>query len=105
MAMLPLANLTFFPWGTWMANVLGCLLIGLLSRGAELWRQRLSIGFVGAFTTFSTFSVEAVQLLQAGRTELWLVYSFSSVAAGWLLLILARSLQNRVPYDKEGRCK
>lgn len=60
-----------FPWATLGINVLGCLLLGLVlgagpARVPEAWRLGLGTGFCGGFTTFSTFGVEAVQLLEAG---------------------------------------
>ncbi|NIP78420.1 MAG: fluoride efflux transporter CrcB [Gemmatimonadetes bacterium] len=62
----------FFPWGTLAVNVLGSFLLGLTFRYLEAtalpaeWRQAATIGFLGAFTTFSTFSYEAVALVQDG---------------------------------------
>jgi CrcB protein len=62
----------FFPWGTLVVNVLGSFLLGFLFRYLEAfavppeWRQAMTIGFLGAFTTFSTFSYEAVALVQDG---------------------------------------
>ncbi len=62
----------FFPWGTLAVNVLGSFLLGLTFRYLEAtalpaeWRQGATIGFLGAFTTFSTFSYEAVALVQDG---------------------------------------
>jgi len=63
-----------FPYGTLCVNVLGSLLMGVLyvlliermSVGPE-WRGFLTIGLLGAFTTFSAFSMETVNLLSAGE--------------------------------------
>lgn len=63
-----------FPIGTFSVNILGSLLLGItyvllverLNLAAE-WRLALITGLLGAFTTFSTFSLEAVQLLSQGR--------------------------------------
>lgn len=64
----------WLPWGTLTANLAGGWLIGLLvalfqaQPGLDpVWRLALITGFLGALTTFSTFSIETVQLLQAGR--------------------------------------
>lgn len=100
--LLPMAASTYFPWGTWSANLVGCFLIGYVSGGTGLWRVRLTTGFVGAFTTFSTFSVEAIELIHAGRTGLWLTYSISSVVGGWLMLIIGQSLRGRFVDDLGG---
>ncbi len=61
------------PWGTLAVNVVGSFLLGLLvalSLGSEVvpraWRLPLTTGFMGAFTTYSTFSVETVRLLEQG---------------------------------------
>ena len=79
-----------FPWGTLTANVLGCLLIGLLlgwfeRRGAGLGQLLLVTGFCGGFTTFSTFSNETVQFLRQGATGVALCYAGVSIGAGLLL--------------------
>lgn len=63
-----------FPWGTLVVNVLGSLAAGFLyiwliersSLGPE-WRALLLIGLLGAFTTFSTFSVETLNLVEQGE--------------------------------------
>ena len=63
-----------FPFGTLLVNVTGSFLLGFLYAMIEqgqmeiiLWRTTLGIGFLGAFTTFSTFSVDTIVLLQQGE--------------------------------------
>ena len=65
------------PWGTWAANVIGGYLIGLcvgifqnMPQLAPEWRLLCVTGFLGALTTFSTFSAEGVGMLQQGRLAL-----------------------------------
>ena len=78
----------YFPWGTFVVNVAGCLVFGFV---AGLTDERLTIdqttrafllvGALGAFTTFSTFSFETVELLRSGETTAALMN-----AGGQLLL-------------------
>lgn len=83
-----------FPAGTLVVNVLGCLALGALmaaAEGTELSpRVRLALGpgVLGAFTTFSTFSVETLALLREGRAGAALL----SVGANLLLGLLAAAL-------------
>jgi CrcB protein len=92
-----------FPWGTFCVNVSGCLVMGiattLLTERLVVnphWRFLIPIGFVGAYTTFSTFELE---LFRANTEGAWLIggaYLVGSVLAGyialWLGVILARIL-------------
>tara|TARA_B110000977_G_C10857717_1_gene408461 strand:- start:36 stop:437 length:402 start_codon:yes stop_codon:yes gene_type:complete len=81
-ALMPSAALV----GTLIANAVGAFLIGVLfvvitEKGliAESWRPLLVVGFLGALTTFSTFSLEAVGLLQQGEWLTAMVYVLGSV--------------------------
>ena len=84
-----------FPWATITVNLLGCLLIGLLwgllSRNATestSWGLFLTVGLCGGFTTFSTFSKEALTMLQAGQMGGFATYVVVSVLAGIALAAL-----------------
>jgi len=79
---------TSMPYGTLAVNVLGAFFIGLLmefslrsSLVSEELRVGLTIGFLGGFTTFSTFSYETFRLLEGGQFLQALANVFSSVAA------------------------
>jgi CrcB protein len=74
-----------FPWGTLAVNVTGCLAIGLLMgalQGREGWRLLLVTGFLGAYTTFSAFGGETVDLLRRDEWGRAGLYVLGSVAAG-----------------------
>lgn len=77
-----------FPWGTFVINVLGSLLIGLFlgmfdkSLFNDASKLLLITGFCGGFTTFSAFSSENINLLMAGQWLTALAYSALSVVLG-----------------------
>ena len=82
-----------FPWATLAVNLAGCFLIGLLwglfSRSAgdgSNWALFLTVGICGGFTTFSTFSKEALMMLQAGDVWGFAGYIALSVIAGVALV-------------------
>lgn len=92
-----------FPLGTLVVNVLGSFLMGLLfvyllerSQIAPEWRAALLIGLLGAFTTFSTFSIETLNLFEQGEQLKALLNIVLSVGlclvATWLGIILGRQL-------------
>ena len=78
-----------FPWGTFAANVTGCLLIGLLwgltSRFHNLspaFSLLFMVGFCGGFTTFSTFSKEGLTMMQTNNYMLFTLYTLGSMVLG-----------------------
>jgi fluoride exporter len=77
-----------WPWATWLINVVGSLLLGVLMgvtaaqrRPHRLARPFLGVGVLGGFTTFSTAMVEVPGLLGAGRPGLALLYLVAVLAA------------------------
>ncbi len=75
---------SFFPWGTFVVNIVGSLLLGLLlgARSAPDLVLVLGSGFCGGFTTFSTFSFETVVLAGEGRGAVARAYVVASLIAG-----------------------
>ena len=82
------ASAGFFPLGTLVVNVLGSLLLGFGMQAMEAVpvsaevRTMLTIGFLGVFTTFSTFSYETVTLLRDGDWSRAMLYTGLSFALG-----------------------
>lgn len=90
---------TQFPLATFMVNILGCLIIGILMgvldkqnvASPEL-RLLFITGFCGGFTTFSTFSSENISLLQSGQTLTAILYITASVILGLLAVWAGMSI-------------
>jgi len=78
-----------FPWGTFVVNLVGCFLIGIIYAASEKTtfvgpqvRLLLITGFCGGFTTFSTFAFENMNLLRSGDILYFSIYIVASVALG-----------------------
>lgn len=84
----------FFPWGTFSVNIVGSLALGFVLVwlqsvvGTTELREFVTIGFLGSFTTFSTFSYETVAMLRDG--EWWRAggYTAGSLALGVLAVVV-----------------
>jgi CrcB protein len=94
-----------FPWPTFTVNASGCLVVGLVAalllagrRDRTYLRAFLVTGFLGAYTTYSTFAVEADLLARRGHLGVAVAYAVASVAVGlaavvageWLVTAAAR---------------
>ena len=91
-----------FPWATLTVNLVGCLLIGMAwsltlhktaSEGVLLF---LMVGLIGSFTTFSTYGLEGIQLIQSGKLLAGLSYVLLSNIAGLLLVVVGKSMADRL---------
>ncbi len=92
-----------FPWGTLVVNVAGSLLMGMLYvllierlSVPPVWRAALLVGLLGAFTTFSTFSIETLNLIEGGALLKALMNISLSVIlclfGAWLGMVLGRTI-------------
>ena len=92
-----------FPYGTLVVNLTACLVIGFtvtwLGEHVEIspaWRYFIPVGFIGAYSTFSTFEWETLQTLRSGAFSLALVYAGGSLILGlvatWCGATLAEAL-------------
>lgn len=76
-----------FPWGTFICNLAGCFLLGFISFTDRLpipakLQLPITTGFIGSFTTFSTFSYETVNMYNQGYLTLALIYVLGSLWGG-----------------------
>jgi CrcB protein len=94
---------TRFPYGTFVINLTACIIIGFsltyLGKRAEVnpvWRFFVPIGFIGAYSTFSTYEWETLSTLRAGAFVLAAAYAIGSMvlglAATWLGAVLADAI-------------
>lgn len=94
---------TRFPYGTLIINISACMILGFavtfLGRRAGLnqgWLYLIPVGFVGAYSTFSTYEWETISLVRSGAFPMAALYSVGSLilglAAVWCGLLLAKLL-------------
>src|SRR5262245_11743672 len=91
-----------WPYGTLIVNLSGCFLIAALMHAAlalgwsTAFRSAITIGFLGGFTTYSSFNYETMRLFEEGAVAIGLlnvgVTLFGGLVAGWLGLATARAL-------------
>ena len=88
-----------FPWGTFLVNITGCLLIGFFVGWAlKTGNSRsegilfLTTGFCGGFTTFSAFSLENIHLIRNNQWQQALAYTSASLVLGLLATFIGISL-------------
>ncbi|MCI5049653.1 MAG: fluoride efflux transporter CrcB [Rickettsiales bacterium] len=92
-----------FPYGTLLVNILGSLMIGMVigwlakqSTGLEAVRSLIVVGFLGSFTTFSTFSLDVVTLFERGQNMLVLAYILGSVTCSVIAVFVGMGLMRSV---------
>jgi fluoride exporter len=92
-----------FPAGTLVVNIIGCFFLGGIAEYALThlsvppeWRIGITVGFLGAFTTFSTFTFEAVRLMQDGEWARAGTYILASVLGGLLAIVAGIRLADRI---------
>lgn len=88
-------DVTGWPMGTFLTNVSGCFLLGVLmalltvaGRGGTLLRIFLGVGVLGGYTTFSTYAVQASSLVDAGKPLVAVGYLFATVIAACTAALL-----------------
>ena len=82
---------TRFPYGTFVVNITGSFLVGLIfawltvrTSWSPNWRYLIPIGFIGGYTTFSSFEYETLRTIQDGQIGLGLLYVAASVVVGFV---------------------
>lgn len=89
-------NVSSFPMGTFIVNMIGCFLIGIFSayflKVDNYLKYLLIAGLCGGFTTFSAFSIENYSLWQNGNYSIMVLYILLSIILGFLAVVLGFQL-------------
>ncbi|WP_085994281.1 fluoride efflux transporter CrcB [Oceanobacillus senegalensis] len=88
-----------FPLGTFLINLIGCFILGwfltFVSQNKKIrpeYTLLIGTGFIGSFTTFSTFSVETLNLFQEGLIFMGILYVLATTVSGLVLAYVGRKL-------------
>jgi fluoride exporter len=92
-----------FPSGTLVVNLLGCFVLGGIGQYALThltisadWRVGITVGFIGSFTTFSTFIFELARMTEDGEWIRTGIYLVSSVVGGLIAVVLGMRIGERI---------
>ena len=91
-----------FPYATLTVNLIGCLVIGVMwsltsqKAVSDAMVLFLMVGLIGSFTTFSTYGLEGIQLIQSGKLMAGFSYVLLSNIAGLLLVVLGKSVTDKI---------
>lgn len=103
------APLNGFPAAILFINLMGCLFLGWFmtyclssSRISVQVRLLIGTGFTGAFTTFSTFTVDTVKLMGSGQDAVAMMYVLASVVGGLLMSCIGVWLGRKMSSEQEG---
>jgi CrcB protein len=100
-----------FPWATFLINVTGSFAIGLLTMLLARWlphpnlRLLVVTGFLGGYTTYSTFAFESLTLWERGERGLSLGYMAATVVAGFLAVTFGVALARELTVPKAERAE
>ncbi|ABZ83760.1 crcb-like protein [Heliomicrobium modesticaldum Ice1] len=89
-----------FPTATFLINVTGSFFLGLLAMnmvqhptGGLIEKYGFQVGFLGAYTTFSTFTYESIRLIEEGEWMIFFLYTAGSTIAGLVACLIGISLK------------